>query len=62
MGITKRTVIIRWVEGKNKWHMLDEHGMFIEEFHDCRNFNWWFPHPNYERDKRYVMTQAYSLE
>ena len=32
----KMKVVMVWIEGDNKWHMLrEEDGRFIQEFYDC---------------------------
>ena len=30
---------MRWVEGKNQWHMETVGGVFVQEFYSCAVFN-----------------------
>lgn len=31
-----------WIRDKNEWHMIDDEGLFIQEFYNCKNFHTYF--------------------
>jgi len=49
-------VIMRWIAQTEMWHMLDRRGKFIEQFHDCNNFNCLFEELDKNIDNVYVIS------
>lgn len=39
-------VTMIWIRDKNEWHMMDDVGIFIQEFYNCGNIHNFFPDLN----------------